>query len=127
MSIVVTGVNKAVLTLTRLGKVMKEVSPEIDRQAKGIKDAAAKYPPPRGYQRTGKLGRGWEVEEQKLKATSLIQQIYNDVAYAKKVQGQGSQSPIHEGYWQTDEDVALQYEKEIELAVLDQIDRILSG
>ena len=67
----------------------------------------AVYPPePPGstYRRTNTLGRRW-THVTSVSLFSIRAIIGNNTPYAPYVQAEGMQASIHEGRWQTDEDV----------------------
>ena len=87
----------------------------------------AKYPPqrpPRGdtppYRRTNTLGRGW-THKQVMSLFSIRTIIGNVTPYARYVQGADDQAEIHQGWWQTTDEVLAQREQWIIEQVLDGI------
>lgn len=79
----------------------------------------AVYPPPPSgskYNRTYNLQGGWtgaKPEFQPIAGFSFKAQISNPVAYAKFVQGSGTQAAIHKNRWQTDQQILDSNEKQI--------------
>ena len=65
------------------------------------------YPADRGYVRTLTLGRTWAAAQPTWQPSSsgFEARISNPTPYAGEVQGDGIQAGIHQGYWQTDEQV----------------------
>lgn len=66
-----------------------------------------KYPPPppnSSYRRTGTLGRRWTFQVRRnLYGVKVI--AGNNTSYAPDVQDPDQQAPVHQGRWQTTEDV----------------------
>lgn len=56
------------------------------------------------YSRTGNLGRSWTTEI-RTSPMELIGEVGNNVPYGPYVQGENTQASIHQGIWQTDQDV----------------------
>jgi len=68
------------------------------------------YPPERqssGYIRTKTLGRTWAAARPEWSpvASGFEARVVNITPYASEVQGEGLQAGVHQGYWQTDEQV----------------------
>jgi hypothetical protein len=104
ITIVIQGVDQLA---AKLGRVL---SPETLRAPlafaqKLLHDRMAEYPPPRPtstYVRTGDLGTGWAMQGIEDSGFAMSASVSNEVSYAPFVQGDESQSAIHEGYWKTD-------------------------
>jgi hypothetical protein len=83
------------------------LKPAFERIGARLRTEMAKYPPPppnSRYRRTLKLGRSWDFEvKASLFAVEAI--IGNNTPYGPDVQGAGQQAEIHQGRWQTDQDV----------------------
>lgn len=103
--------------------------PAMERAGARIRTEMAKYPPPppnSTYRRTGKLGRSWthRTRANLITATALIG---NNTPYAPEVQGEGYQTEVHQGRWQTDLQVLTANTDYIVEEVAAQIDTILAG
>jgi hypothetical protein len=83
------------------------LQPAFNRIGARLRTEMAKYPPPppdSKYRRTGKLGRSW-AHEVKSSLFAMEAIIGNNTPYAPDVQGEGQQAGIHQGRWQTDQEV----------------------
>jgi hypothetical protein len=76
-----------------------------------VRNELKRYPPPRGYPRTGRLSRGWGSSVSGT-GLALTFNFYNSVPYADLVQGFG-QAKQHQGYWHT-----------VEMVMTDQFSRV---
>ncbi len=109
------------LLIKAAGKqIEKNAEKIVARSAARIQTKAQKYPspPPNStYRRTNTLKSGWRQEVEGLSA-----QVFNRVEYAVYVQGFSGQAEVHQGRWQTDEDLARQemklLQKEIDSELL---------
>jgi hypothetical protein len=94
---------------------------------------AADYPPqPAGssYRRRRELGRAWTSAQPRVTVSGhvLEARIENAMPYARKVQKEGEQRPVHRGRWQTTEDVVREHVGKIEPMIaqvgLDVVERV---
>jgi hypothetical protein len=94
------------------GNPSSDLRNAMDRSVKRVQYRMMDYPPQRTgsrYVRTGTLGRRWTtliVAE----GDSLFGKVGNNTEYAPQVQSKELQAKVHEGVWQTDEQV-MQEEK----------------
>lgn len=104
------------------------MSPAMERIGARLRTELAKYPPPppnSTYRRTGTLGRSWThtVQTSLIAATAIIG---NNIPYAPDVQGEGMQAEIHQGRWQTEQEVLMDNLDFIMEEVGEQIDQIIA-
>ena len=94
----------------KLGNVaaISTLRPPMQRSVYRLQAGMAKYPAARAgssYRRTGTLGRRWTsvVTES---ANGLVGTVGNNTSYGPWVQSEMFQAAVHQGRWQTDQDVA---------------------
>ena len=101
------------------GGMMDEMRDTVHRALLLLGTYAADYPPqPSGssYRRTRTLGRVWTSARPQVTVSGhvLDARISNATPYARRVQKEGEQRPVHRGRWQTVEDVVSEHVSEIE-------------
>lgn len=115
ISVTVTD-NNATRSITRLGNTSGWRKPMTQSLALLVDDIA-EYPAPppnSSYRRTGNLGRAWtsaqyEIDVNAGGATGVIGNAVRDRrgrSYGPYVQSAEQQASVHQGRWQTDEQVA---------------------
>jgi hypothetical protein len=96
-----------------------EARAEIDEISLEAQRKMREYPPElpgQKYIRTYRLRRGWRRRP----AQGGVD-LVNQVPYAPLVQGESQQAEIHEGRWQTEEEIA----REMEQRLADRIERTI--
>ena len=106
-SITITGIPELMSKLGNVGAIAT-LRPPMQRSVYRLQAGMAKYPAARGgssYRRTGTLGRRWTsvVTES---ANGLVGTVGNNTSYGPWVQSEMFQAAVHQGRWQTDQDVA---------------------
>lgn len=84
-----------------------------------VKKRLAKYPPERPkqrYRRTGRLGNAWTVTT-RLTGNGATLTASNDTPYAKWVQDKPSQAWMHQGRWDTAQDIMASEETAIKTGI----------
>ena len=121
-SIEIRGIDELV---RKLGSVQGNavLRPPMQRAVFRLQAGMAKYPRARAasrYRRTGTLGRRWttKIDES---AGGLVGKVGNNTSYGPFVQSQMFQAAVHQGLWQTDEDVA----KKEEAAIVADFERTI--
>jgi hypothetical protein len=84
-----------------------------------VQKRLAKYPPERPkqrYRRTGRLGNAWTVTT-RLTGNGATLAASNDTPYAKWVQDKPSQAWMHQGRWDTAQDIMASEETAIKTGI----------
>ena len=94
----------------KLGNVtaISTLRPPMQRAVFRIEAGMKKYPsPPSGsrYRRTRRLGNAWTIKIDQ-SANGLVGTVGNNTSYGPWVQSSMFQAAVHQGRWQTDQDVA---------------------
>jgi len=99
-----------------------KLRPAMERSLELVRGEMADYPPPppgstyiRGGPRSEKLGQRWTTARPVISNISggLEGKIGNNASYAPWVQNRQFQARVHQGRWQTDEDVLERNERRI--------------
>ena len=94
-----------------------------------IRNEMRRYPPPppnSTYRRTGTLGKSWNVTNMRGgKQGGWVSQIGTRLNYAPYVQDATRQAQVHQGRWQTIQDVAQDKRDEVVNFVVKAIRRML--
>ena len=93
----------------KLGNVtaISTLRPPMQRAVFRIEAGMKKYPsPPSGsrYRRTRRLGNAWTIKIDQ-SANGLVGTVGNNTSYGPWVQSSMFQAAVHQGRWQTDQDV----------------------
>lgn len=121
--ITVTGIDEVLEKLRAIGPDLAEtIRPAVAEALQIVRGRMREYPPPppnSSYVRTGNLGASWEVIPY---GSGDVLGIVRSAGpeYNRFVQSHEEQAGIHQGRWQTDEDVAREKEDEA-TAVLDEL------
>lgn len=106
MSVTIKGVDELVRKLGQAAAI-PVLRPPMNRSVLKLQRDMADYPPQRpgsSYVRTGTLGRTWTTRVTKLFG-GLEGRAGNVTRYAPDVQSKRFQARVHQGRWQTDEQV----------------------
>ena len=85
-----------------------ELLEAVDKAGVVVTKRLQTYPPARPsstYDRTGTLGRKWQVRSFVKRPSSFVSEVTNPVSYAPYVQAADSQAWMHAGRWPTDRQV----------------------
>ncbi len=132
MEIVITGIDELVQRLGRAQANDVLRRPMVASLALLHGQLAAYPAPPVGssYRRTGTLGRSWTTTVTP-SSDGITGEIGNNVRYAPYVQGGPQSDPdqawMHQGRWQTDEQVMLANEARIRALFSDAVLQALNG
>ncbi len=135
MAIVITGMDKALAKLEKLGKQEQILRPVLVAQQKKIQKALKKYPPPptnSRYVRTYKLRNSWQTSTPLFTPGGSLAAIYSDGSartkyghYAPYVMEAARQASIHRGRWHTTKSVEEDFRAEVIRAVQRAIERAI--
>lgn len=125
------------ISITGLDDVLRQIReiraealrPVVEDVLDWIAGDAADYPPPRGYVRSGRLGRGWLEGDWDVRdaGDSLFASLTNGVPYAGEVMGpDGQQRATHAGYWRTTDDLVDAWEPRVARAIEDALETLVS-
>ena len=119
----VEGVEKFTSKIESVGPA---ISAAIKAVALEIKGVISKYPPARedsSYTRTMGLFKSWSIRQPS--PDSAV--IGNNRSYGPYVQARETQASIHQGIWQTVEDVGEEYEPIVKERISEAIDQIVEN
>lgn len=105
-SIDIEGIDKLFSKLDRV-QAISTLRPPMQRSVYRLQRDMAQYPPARpgsSYIRTGTLGRRWTTQVTET-SDGLTGKTGNNTSYGPFVQSQMFQAAVHQGRWQTDEQV----------------------
>jgi hypothetical protein len=105
-SIDIEGIDKLFAKLDR-AQAISTLRPPMQRSVYRLQRDMAQYPPARpgsSYIRTGTLGRRWTTQVTET-ADGLTGKTGNNTSYGPFVQSQMFQAAVHQGRWQTDQQV----------------------
>lgn len=104
--ITIKGIDKLIAKLGRI-EATDILRQSMQRSVFRLQAAMAKYPTQRAgsnYRRTGTLGRRWTTKVAQ-NGDKLIGTVGNSTSYGPFVQSAMFQAAVHQGRWQTDEQV----------------------
>lgn len=103
------------IELLGIAETMTMFRQPMRRAVARMRDAMAIYPPQRSgsaYRRSGTLGRRWTTRVTE-RSDGLEGKVGNNTSYGPFVQSQMFQATVHQGRWQTDQQVADEQEAAI--------------